>query len=65
MIIIRCPYPECAPRAPQSTTINKARLKEMLDAGDVRVGGIVCGHMWNLSKEKMDNARKMLEEGLL
>lgn len=64
-ITIRCPYPECAGRAPQSATLNKARLKEMLDAGEVRVGGIVCGHFWNLSKQEIDNAQKMLDKGLL
>ena len=60
-ILIRCPYPECANRDPQSVQFVRTAVKQRLDTNeDITVGGFYCGHSWNLTKQEKENARKAI-----
>ena len=64
-MLIRCPQPECAKYNPQSATLNREKLKEMLDQGEVTVFGFMCGHNWKLSKAEMENTKAAMQKGVL
>jgi hypothetical protein len=64
LMLISCPYPECAQRQKQTNQFSRAQVLRMLDAGEeITVFGPLCSHSWTLTDLEEENLRKHLESG--
>lgn len=66
LILIQCPFPECANRPQQTAQFSRAELKRDLDADqDIRVFGVMCGHHWSFTYSQKKDLREAIEAGKL
>jgi hypothetical protein len=66
LILIQCPFPECANRPQQTAQFSRAELKKDLEAdNDIRVFGAMCGHHWSLTDSQKKDLREVIEAGKL